>query len=955
MPGLELHADFDRDGRLTRSAAERAARSRWPGAVVVPNMDRDRLRLPTSVSNTSMSTSDYERVSTLSGDNELLQVEIRDSVGTMQPGETLHLRCSGVMHTRVKLSDDTGRIVPHRLRAPEIYDLPLMPTNGVMVLFLQVRTIAGAAFGRVSNINLSFRDDPREESHFTLTLLRRDLSGTEHEEDEGRFSVAPFILADRTAPVRRVYMVSTPSNRPSVTDMHRVVRAARVPLIEIDPRLTNGDTWVQDQYQHSFMQGPNGWNELILHLPRLRHDSTGQTTNGNLEEVVNTHFRSQNVGLFRDLWDRVIPVRSEDNIVVRPSFRALDSWVKRASRVHFVNHLLIRYARDADPDWQMRRHSGWVDVLLHLDTELARVHRALDGARAEASYQREQQIEAEKAAASTLVDQIKAEFPVSNRRSSDPVIESDLVGQRIRLRASFIEKLFDRARQMHGSMNYGGNIESTPPVTGAPLGKIILGNVTISDTGQELIDPDLLRVFAKQRKQPIVEINTAWLKVGHIDEMMAVVPSTRASGGFSILHVSSKAAIELLEQSQARYLNGLPMAHPDRVRQGRPPSGVLPRLMVDGSSPVTRLFRGKSWLHRQPPPRIGQVQTHIEPPDIYMRLCQAFGSSTASTGVNVHDIGYVPGEGGDRRYPADITVNELLWAEADHVGRSSNGTIRPPMHDSYDSALLEPSREILRAAFPGNAILPIPVIFDRTHDVGEFRRNFWDRPTTAFSPDMANMQVLNGHLVVPKPYGPRMKIDDAITVVKDTMTALNLPGNIKSRVGRGLINSRRMTRGEYWVEKVNPAYLTSRIGTIRASYGGITTKADVIAVFRDSFPDADSAELERRIFYPNRHRFTNQGYLRDDFGLFRINDNMVDIFELFVAAIAAELHVELHFVDSWSYHLFDGQIHCGTNVLRGRPLSNARLPNVWDAPDHPFRTRVIEFEEDDLTDVLSQP
>lgn len=939
MPNLELHADFDRDGRLSRSSAERSSRLIWPGAIVVPNMDRERVRLPGSVSNASQLSADYERASTISGDDELLPLEIRTTAANaLQPGETLHVRCSGVMHTRVKLSDNSGRIVPHRLQAPEIYELPAMPANGVLRLTLQVRTIAGAAFDRVSNVNLGFQHDSRVEHRFTLTLLRRDASGVDHEEDSGCFSVAPFILADRSAAVRCLYMVSSPFNHPSITDVRRAARAARVPFVPIDHNLTGRDTWIQDQYQHCMMQGPNGWRELILHLPRLRHENTNATLTDNLEDVVNTHFRSRNIGLFRDLWDRVISVRTETG-VAQPSFRDLGAWVKRVGRIEFVNRLLNLYARDANPQFQIRMYDDWVAALLDLDRELARIGRTLDAARADTiSYQRQQQLEAEKTAVTNLVRQLKQDFSVSQPRVSDPLIESDLGNGPVRIRASRIRRLYKRANQMHASMNYGGNIESTPPVSGAPLGKIILGNYTDAQTGEELIDPDLLKVFVKQQKQPIVEIDTSWLKVGHVDEMMSVVPSSRASGGFAILHASSKAAIELLRAAQRKYLLGLPPEHHHRATANRPPSGVIPRLMTDGTSPVTRLFRGKAWIHKHPRGSYSHVPTYIEPPEIYFHLCQAFGSSTGSTDFNIHHIGYVPGEGPDRRYPADITVSELLWAESDDNGYSCNA--------AYEAITLHPSLQILGNAFSGIPILPIPVLFDRTTSIETFRRNPLNQPTTALTPNMVNMQVLNGYLLVPKPYGPRMRINDAIDVVREVMTTLNVPSNIKARVGRRLISSRRMTQARYWVEKVDSAELLSKIGTIRASYGGMRTKVDVIEVFRDSFPGANATQRERRIYWPNRAHFDASGYLKQDFSLFRINDGMVDIFELFVAAIAAELGVRLHFVDSWPYHLFDGQIHCGTNVLRQRPSSRAGMPNVWDAPDHSFRSSTINFEED---------
>ena len=939
MPGLALHADFDRDGRLTGSPAERAARARWPGAVVVPNLDRDRRRLPNSVGEGSPVLSDYGRVSTVAGDDELLRVEVRSSSGTLQPGESLHLRCSGVMHTRVALHDDGGRIVPQRLRSPQIFELPPMPADGVLRLTLQIRTIAGAPFGRTSNVYLDFRDDAREEGRFTLTLLRRDSAGVEHEEDAGRFSVAPFILADRTAPARRLYMVRSPRNHPSIVDMRRATRVARVRMVEIDHGLTGGDTWIQDQYQHCMLQGPKGWSELILHLPRLRHENSDATIVDNLEDVVNTHFRSRDVAVFRDLWDRVVPVRAEAG-VARPSFRDLESWVKRAGRVDFVHRIMTRYAQDADEGWRVTRYDDWVAALLDLDAELARVLRALDGARAGASVQRERQLIDERAALTALTRQVKAEFPVRRRGTADPIVSSDLGGRRLQLSASVVRRLFDRARQMHASMNYGGNVESTPPVPGAPLGKIILGNATFEDGREELIDPDLLRVFVKQRKQPIVEINTAWLKVGHVDEMMAVVPSSRASGGFAVLHASSCAAMELLRGALNRYMAGLPFQHPDRVRLLRSPSGVLSRLMTDGTSPVTRLFRGKAWQHVHRRARYGEVSRHLEPPQIYLRLCQAFGSTTAQTGFNVHRVGYVPGVGPDRRYPADISVAELIWADADRRGASSN--------DAYETITLEPSRRVLRDELPGVGIFPIPVLFDRSHDIEVFGKAAWQHPTTAFSPDMANLQVLNGHLLIPKPYGPRMHVDDAISVVREAMGTLDVPGSARSRVGRRLVGARRMTRATYWVEKVAPAHLESAIGTIHASYGGIQTRAEVIAAFRDSFPGADAAELERRIIRPNRRHFDASGYLKRDFARIAIDDGMVDIFELFVAAIGAELGVRVHFVDSWFYHLRDGQIHCGTNVLRGRPASAVGWPDVWDAPDHAFRGAVT-FAPDEIS------
>ncbi len=930
MPGIELHADFDRDGELTGNSRERTARQNWPGAIVVPNLDRDQRRLPATVSNSSIPRADYSLATAYSRDDELVPLQIRVTPGALGPDESLHIRCSGVMHTRIRLSDSTGQIVPHRLGEPAVFELPTIPAHGRLDLTLQVRTIAGASFGRLSNLDLAYRSDSREETRFELILLRVDVLARIHEEDRGRFSVAPFILDDRQAPAVRLYMVNNDANHPSFVDVQNATRAASVPMVQVPPAITNGDTWLQDQYQHSFLQGPNRFRQLILHLPRLRHENTDATITDNLEDFINSHFRSRNIGLYSDLWDRIIVVNTTDGGILRIDFREITDWAKRVRRILRVAERLNRFGKLIDITWPEIDVSAWVDTLRRLRSELTRLNQTLDRAIDEAAPERAELIRGLKNAAESLVDEVTDEFTVVSGSGSNFSIRSEIAGQTATLSRDTAERLFDRANQMNSSANYGGNIESTPPVSGAPLGKILLGNVTFSD-GSEFVDPDLLRLLAKQKKQPIVEINTTWLRVGHIDEMMAVVTHGRSE--FSVLHASSRAAMALLRSAEARYRAGLSVEHPDNIRNR--PSGVLPRLMDDGNSPVTRLFRGKAWLHKHPPAQRGQIPQSQDPPAIYMRLAEGLSSGN---GFNIHRIGYVPGEGPLRRYPADITPFEIIWAESDVHSNSSN--------DFIDTEFLEPSRARLTRELQV-PILPIPVLWDRVNDVNRFKETFWRQPTTAFSPDLANMQVLKNHLLIPKPYGPRMRPNDAIAVVREAMQEVGVSSNIRARVGHRLIRQHRMTRSHYWIEKVQPAYLVDPIGTIRAAYGGLTNQGDVINAFKDSFPGASDGEIERRLINPNRRHFDASGVLRRDHTQFLVNDGMVDLFELFTAAIAAHLGVTIHFVDSWYYHVRDGQIHCGTNVLR-RPRRKTGLPNVWDTPDVEFRSQTLIFDDDEV-------
>ena len=64
-----------------------------------------------------------------------------------------------------------------------------------------------------------------------------------------------------------------------------------------------------------------------------------------------------------------------------------------------------------------------------------------------------------------------------------------------------------------GSRDFGGNIETLPPSDDKRMGHIVVGQ------GNPSI---LLRFFLNQQKvQPVIELNTKWLKVGHVDEVFA--------------------------------------------------------------------------------------------------------------------------------------------------------------------------------------------------------------------------------------------------------------------------------------------------------------------------------------------------------------------------------------------------------------------------------------------------
>ena len=89
----------------------------------------------------------------------------------------------------------------------------------------------------------------------------------------------------------------------------------------------------------------------------------------------------------------------------------------------------------------------------------------------------------------------------------------------------------------------GGNIMATPLVPGAPLGKLIIGSTR----------PDFVYYWQSQGVQPVIEIDTTWLLVGHVDEIVMWV------GADKVLYADPWVAADLMHEEieSGRGTNGL--------------------------------------------------------------------------------------------------------------------------------------------------------------------------------------------------------------------------------------------------------------------------------------------------------------------------------------------------------------------------------------------------------------
>jgi hypothetical protein len=165
--------------------------------------------------------------------------------------------------------------------------------------------------------------------------------------------------------------------------------------------------------------------------------------------------------------------------------------------------------------------------------------------------------------------------------------------------------------------------------------------------------------------------------------------------------------------------------------------------------------------------------------------------------------------------------------------------------------------------------------------------------TSAFTPGMVNLLVVDTHLMVPRPFGPRMRRSD----IESILAAQGVSVGVSTLDG--------LAGHPHWARRGATA------AAIGATYG--LGGAAILAA--------------------NAGKFTGAGAVRDNWARIHIPEDNVDLFEAYTVATLAPLGLTIHFTDDWdTYHRHLGEVHCGTNVLRRMPeeVSGFSGPYWWD-------------------------
>src|SRR6185436_17813041 len=201
MADYELHADYDRDGRLRATPAEYAGRQAPPGALLLPNLDIDTRPRPTKIADRpgKRPKLDGEQATKSRGDYDLLRLLVRVVQPTAPAGSQFSLRAVGPAAEKVQLYDARGKGI-------KSFTL----SKGVLALKLEVRTLPGSPL---------FDAKGGDPAQLLLELVGPGPGGRDVVLDRAHVSIAPFLIADNTAEVEEIYMCELPDNEPARRDL----------------------------------------------------------------------------------------------------------------------------------------------------------------------------------------------------------------------------------------------------------------------------------------------------------------------------------------------------------------------------------------------------------------------------------------------------------------------------------------------------------------------------------------------------------------------------------------------------------------------------------------------------------------------------------------------------------------------------------------------------------------
>lgn len=120
-------------------------------------------------------------------------------------------------------------------------------------------------------------------------------------------------------------------------------------------------------------------------------------------------------------------------------------------------------------------------------------------------------------------------------------------------------KTYAQGRGGNGWLDWYGNLEVSPPFPGYPWGRIIYG-YNPEGPPEASLNPEIAAMLEAQKLQsPAVHLDTGWLLIKHVDEMVSFLPSKNPESPFCVMVVCPEAMIALLKRWEDEGLGETPV------------------------------------------------------------------------------------------------------------------------------------------------------------------------------------------------------------------------------------------------------------------------------------------------------------------------------------------------------------------------------------------------------------
>lgn len=433
---------------------------------------------------------------------------------------------------------------------------------------------------------------------------------------------------------------------------------------------------------------------------------------------------------------------------------------------------------------------------------------------------------------------------------------------------------YDGLRGSGTGPDWGGNIEVSPPVAvatpamradaagpsmaahpPAPLGKIIFGDCTPRPASR------VTREFLlAQRVQPVLPVDTSWLTVGHVDEIMSTVPDRRG-GGFKLLVASAHAMTRLLEQAAQ-----LPRARRTAFHRGK--------YEGTGSDP--------------------RVYAELEIEDL---LSTPVSRYAAPSLLREHTEGAPP--------PVTVKAyNEALQTKK-----------LKPLALRLQAGLGLGPRDLMP--------IPMYFKVPNGHQSDKIVERHRTHVTSSLTAGCVNLQVIDDIVLVGRPFGPRLAPDDARQVLANVLPSVGL-GHCAVRLGESETYHWSPPREENWrvyayFARLDPTDRARLVEGLRSGghYEALQSLSPAgLQAIGNARSSIEASNQDNQLWLPSNSEWSMS------FGAWRrtlISEGTVDLIESYLVTALEPLGLTPRFVDAWSYHTRSGSVHCGTNVRRTPP------------------------------------